>query len=155
MRITRKSFIIVTVCITAALCCAITSLFLTPKVEPINCFCEGEYSLSNQQYDAYDNTTTTGTLVLNAIRKFSDKASFGIQVITGKNNAGSWYGNVIDTIGQHGSATYGMVKEKASGILENAIEASSIEYVDPKASFKSNVIRDNNNDVRGIIFREQ
>ncbi|GIQ68921.1 ABC transporter permease [Xylanibacillus composti] len=52
--------------------------------------------LSQTAFTVYDNTTLSGSQVVNALRKFSDQEQFGIQIITGKNPTGQWYGKVIN-----------------------------------------------------------
>ncbi|EXX87036.1 hypothetical protein BG52_05180, partial [Paenibacillus darwinianus] len=41
--------------------------------------------LSQTAFTVYDNTTLSGSQVVNALRKFRDQDQFGIQIVTGKN----------------------------------------------------------------------
>ena len=45
----------------------------------------------------------------NALRKYADKDQFGIQVITGKNKGGQWYGNQLNISQDMNNADYGSV----------------------------------------------
>lgn len=124
-----------------------------------NDFSSMQTELAAQAFDGYDNTTLTGSQVLNAIRKYNNKTSFGIQVVTGKNTSagqtGSWYGNTVTIAGGAGSTNYGNVTTGGSGTLTNATTESSNDYINPSGQFRGSVIRDNNNAIRGIIFTQQ
>lgn len=121
-----------------------------------NDFSSMQTELAAQAFDGYDNTTLTGSQVLNAIRKYSKKASFGIQVRTGKNiiasQAGSWYINTVET---STGANYGNIRGGPDGQLDNAQDESRTEYINPSGQFKGKVIRDSSNAIRGIIFVQQ
>ncbi|MFS0841358.1 ABC transporter permease [Paenibacillus sp. 1P03SA] len=114
--------------------------------------------LSAQSYLGFDNTTITGSQVLNSIRKFNNKEAFGIQVVTGKNTAsgqpGSWYKNTVSTAGGPGSANYGNITTGGTGSIENATKESSTDYINPNGQFHGEIIRDKNNAIRGIIFTQ-
>lgn len=125
-----------------------------------NDFSSMQTELSNAAFDGYDNTTLTGSQVLNAIRKYLTKESFGIQVRTGKNKlvsstTGMWYNHEIDIDGGSGSVSYGeIIDDDADGTLTIATDEESDHYINPSGQFKGLVIRDNNGVVRGIIFTQ-
>ncbi|MBV6717213.1 ABC transporter permease [Paenibacillus chitinolyticus] len=114
--------------------------------------------LSSQSYLVFDNTTVTGSQVLNSIRKFNNKEAFGIQVVTGKNTAngqpGSWYKNTVSIAGGPGSANYGNVTKGGTGTIENATTESGTDYINPNGQFHGQILRDKNNVIRGIIFTQ-
>lgn len=118
-----------------------------------NNFSNIQTELSQTAFTVYDNTVVSGSQVINALRKFSDKDQFGIQIRTGKNSSGSWYGKTINTTAAVGSVDYGAVIEtKADGSLKNAINEADKEYVNPSGKFQSQIIMDKSNVIRAIVF---
>jgi hypothetical protein len=121
-----------------------------------NDFSSMQTELASQAFDGYDNTTLTGSQVLNALRKYNKRGSFGIQVETGKNRVtsqpGAWYVNVVDLT----STNYGDIASTyATGTLADAVDESKPDYINPSGQFKGKVIRDKSNSIRGIIFIQQ
>jgi hypothetical protein len=111
--------------------------------------------LSQTAFTVYDNTMLSGSQVVNALRKFSDQDQFGIQIVTGKNPAGQWYGKVINTGVPMDSVTYGSVIGAAPGQLSHALDESNVNYVNPSGKFRAQLVHDSSNVIRGIIFRQQ
>lgn len=111
--------------------------------------------LSQMQFTVYDNTVLSGSQTVNAIRKFSGEDQFGIQIITGKNPSGQWYGKVINTGVSMDSITYGTVIGAAPGQLDHTMDESNVNYVNPSGKFRAQLIKDKSNVIRGIIFRQQ
>ena len=115
--------------------------------------------LAEQTFLVYDNTKLSGSQVLNAIRKFKDKDSFGLQVRTGKNVAvgysGSWYHKIIDTANPN-DPNYGQVLSSyPNGSLANATNENDSDYINPSGKFKSSLIRDKSNAIRAIVFFQE
>lgn len=108
--------------------------------------------LSQTAFTVYDNTLVSGSQVVNALRKFNDQDQFGIQVITGKNPAGQWYGKVINIGVPVDSITYGSVVGAAPGKLADAIDEAGVDYVNPSGKFKAQLVKDSSNVIRGIVF---
>ncbi|MBW4081307.1 ABC transporter permease [Paenibacillus sp. S150] len=108
--------------------------------------------LSQTAFTVYDNTLVSGSQVVNALRKFNDQDQFGIQVITGKNPAGQWYGKVINIGVPVDSITYGSVVGAAPGKLADAIDEADVDYVNPSGKFKAQLVKDSSNVIRGIVF---
>ncbi len=94
--------------------------------------------LSQTAFTVYDNTTLSGSQVVNALRKFSDQDQFGIQIVTGKNPAGQWYGKVINTGVPIDSVTYGSVVGEAPGQLSHALDESNVTTSIRAANFGRN-----------------
>jgi hypothetical protein len=117
-----------------------------------NDFSSMQTELSNAAFDGYDNTTLTGSQVLNAIRKYLSKDAFGIQVTTGKNQAagegGAWYNREVMSDGSV-STGYEYIS------VAPALVESSREYINPSGQFKGKVLRDSNGVVRGLSFTQQ
>nr|WP_145406512.1 ABC transporter permease [Paenibacillus xylanexedens] len=111
--------------------------------------------LSDTEYQTYSNTVLSGSQVLNAVRQYMNQEQFGIQVITGKQKAinpdstGTFYGDTFDTV-------TGQVSSKGKNtILTGAETQSRDEYINPSGKFKSSIVRDKNNMIRGIIFIQE
>ncbi|KAA8756730.1 ABC transporter permease [Paenibacillus sp. UASWS1643] len=114
--------------------------------------------LSDTEYQTYSNTTLSGSQVLNAVRQYMNQEQFGIQVITGKQQnssseyekEGVFYGSKFDT-------TTGAVASKDSKNLDlkRAEDQYYPDYINPSGKFKSTIVRDKNNMIRGIIFIQQ
>lgn len=111
--------------------------------------------LSQTAFTVYDNTTLSGSQVVNALRKFSDQDQFGIQIVTGKNPAGQWYGKIINTGVPLDSVTYGSVIGVAPGQLSQTMDESNVNYVNPNGKFRAQIVHDSSNVIRGILFRQQ
>ncbi|GGH22712.1 ABC transporter permease [Paenibacillus segetis] len=119
-----------------------------------NNFSDIQTELSQASFTVYDDTTISGSQVTNALRKFKDREQFGIQVKTGKNSGGQWYGNVLRVSNQDSAEDYGSVIGNKTGNTNNAWNEVLNEYVNPSGKFKAHVIKDNSNVVRGLIFTQ-
>ncbi|TVX85617.1 ABC transporter permease [Paenibacillus agilis] len=121
-----------------------------------NDFNEMNEQLAQTKFNTYENGIQTGSQVKAAIRKFAKIESFGIHVKTGKNKVanqdGSWYNNTVSVAGGPSDPTYGTVVKGASGTIANAEDQLKNDYINPSGRFKSQLVRDSNNAIRGIIF---
>ncbi|GIO80490.1 hypothetical protein J6TS7_41000 [Paenibacillus dendritiformis] len=118
-----------------------------------NEFSSIQTELSKASFTVYDNTTVSGSQVVNAIRKFYKQDQFGVRVITGKNKSsgntdGTYYGSDVLDNGTFSSA-------KRNENLELATLESLDSYVNPSGKFKARVIVDQSNVTRGIVFEQQ
>ncbi len=120
-----------------------------------NNFSSIQTELSQTAFTVYDNTMVSGSQVVNALRKFNDEDQFGIQVTTGKNPTGQWYGKVINTGVPADSVTYGSVVGPGPGSLADAIDEADSDYVNPSGKFKARLVKDRSNVIRGIVFQQQ
>lgn len=120
-----------------------------------NEFSSIQTELSKASFTVYDNTTVSGSQVINAIRKFYMKEQFGIRVITGKNK---------DNPLQHQGFFYGYdIKEDGTVNTNNgrntavqlALDESLDMYVNPSGKFKARLIVDSSNVTRAIVFDQQ
>ncbi len=111
--------------------------------------------LSQTAFTVYDNTTLSGSQVVNALRKFRDQDQFGIQIVTGKNPTGQWYGKVVNTSVPLDSVTYGAIVGAAPGQISQTVDEADINYVNPSGKFRSTLVLDSSNVIRGIVFRQQ
>ncbi|MBU5443161.1 ABC transporter permease [Paenibacillus sp. MSJ-34] len=118
-----------------------------------NNFSNIQTELSQTAFTVYDNTVVSGSQVINALRKYSDKDQFGIRVVTGKNRAGAWYGKVLKTNVGVESPEYGSITDiEPDGRLAFATDEAQIDYVNPSGKFQANIVQDSSNVIRGIIF---
>ncbi len=117
-----------------------------------NNFSDIQTELSQASFTVYDDTTVSGPQVTNALRKFKDRGQFGIQVKTGKNSSGQWYGNVLNISSLSSAEEFGAVNGISYADISNSWNESLIDYVNPSGKFKAKVIKDNSNVVRGLIF---
>lgn len=102
--------------------------------------------LKDQKYLIYDNTTISGSQVVNAIRKFESEGKIGnisIKVITGTGSTTSYY-NTFD--GQ----TISAVGTKPT----NVNDSTHTEYINPSGMFKAEVKRDKNSVIRSVVFKQ-
>lgn len=119
-----------------------------------NNFSDIQTELSQASFTVYDDTTVSGSQVTNALRKFKDRGEFGIQIKTGKNSGGQWYGDVLRISGPLTNEEYGSVSGRSLADIGNTWNEKLNEYVNPSGKFKAKVIKDNSNVVRGIIFTQ-
>lgn len=109
--------------------------------------------LSDTEFNTYNNTTLSGSQVLNAIRQYMNLEQFGIKVMTGKNRGGDFYGNAFDNNNGYWQISSGDNKKLLD--LSKAENQSEPQYINPSGKFNSTIIRDQNSMIRGIIFEQQ
>ncbi|GIP53663.1 MULTISPECIES: ABC transporter permease [Paenibacillus] len=119
-----------------------------------NNFSDIQTELSQASFTVYDDTTVSGSQVTNALRKFKDREEFGIQIKTGKNSTGQWYGDILKINGTLTNEEYGSVSGSSLADIGNTWNEKLNEYVNPSGKFKAKVIKDNSNVVRGLIFTQ-
>ncbi|TYS60698.1 hypothetical protein FZD47_21050 [Bacillus infantis] len=101
--------------------------------------------LKDQKYLIFDNTTISGSQVVNALRKFSSEAeagNIGIRVKTGR-GSDTWYFNTVSNNGD---------TLTPAGKPENVNTSTRTEYINPSGMFKATIIRDSNSVVRAVEF---
>ncbi|MBE7680653.1 MULTISPECIES: ABC transporter permease [Paenibacillus] len=121
-----------------------------------NNFADIQTELSQAAFTVYDGTTISGSQVTNALRKYADKDQFGIQVITGKNKGGQWYGNELNISQDVNNADYGSViaPDNKVGSINQTMSEKDNQYVNPSGKFKAVIVKDKSNVVRGLIFQQ-
>ncbi|MBY0204847.1 ABC transporter permease [Paenibacillus polysaccharolyticus] len=121
-----------------------------------NNFADIQTELSQAAFTVYDGTTISGSQVTNALRKYADKDQFGIQVITGKNKGGQWYGNQLNISQDVNNADYGSViaPDDKVGSINQTMSEKDNQYVNPSGKFKAIIVKDRSNVVRGLIFQQ-
>lgn len=111
-----------------------------------NNFSDIQTELSQAAFTVYDGTTISGSQVTNALRKYKDKDQFGVFIATGKNKAGQWYGNVLESDGSI------LNPDSRQGNINLVMDEKSPEYVNPSGKFRATIVKDNSNVIRGIKF---
>ena len=106
-------------------------------------------------FTVYDNTTVSGSQVVNAIRKFYQKDQFGIRVITGKNKSynlahpGLYYGYDVNS---DGTINFNAMRNTDVYL---ATDEALDSYVNPSGKFKASLVVDSSNVTRAIVFDQQ
>ncbi|WP_138493481.1 ABC transporter permease [Paenibacillus pinistramenti] len=118
-----------------------------------NNFSDIQTELAQASFTVYDDTTISGSQVTNALRKYKGKLQFGIEVKTGKNTTGQWYGYKLD-VSNTASSSYGSVLNDSAASIGSTWDEASNEYVNPSGKFKAEVIKDSSNVVRGLVFTQ-
>ncbi|WP_068617459.1 ABC transporter permease [Paenibacillus tuaregi] len=118
-----------------------------------NNFSDIQTELAQASFTVYDDTSISGSQVVNAIRKFKDKGQFGIKVHTGKNKSGVWYGSSLN-VGDASDGSYGSVIGKSDTDAGVSWDETSPNYVNPSGKFRAQVVKDSSNVVRGLIFTQ-
>lgn len=97
----------------------------------------------------YNNQEISGSEVVNVIRKF-EESYLAILVQTGKNTSGTWYGynaTISSEVATMGSST--------SSSIENAVDETNNQYINPNGRFKGKVYRDVNGTAIAIVFNQK
>jgi DNA integrity scanning protein DisA with diadenylate cyclase activity len=92
----------------------------------------------------YDGVKVSGSEVVNAIKKMSEE-EIGVYVET--NSASTYYGYVFNS-------ESGELKGKSENVYNANIDNTSSEYINPYAMFMGKIIRNSNNVIIGIEFRQ-
>ncbi|KQY91025.1 ABC transporter permease [Paenibacillus sp. Root52] len=136
--------------LTIALITIVVTLFISSTdavKEGQTQFSSIQTQLSQTRYNVYENTTMTGSQVMNAVRQFNNETQFGVFVQTGKGGL-TYYGN---TFNQDTGNIEGVTNNTKLG---PALDEADVNYINPSGKFKASVVRDANNVVRGIIFKQ-
>ena len=105
-------------------------------------------TLSQTKYSAYDNSTVSGSQVLNAVRQYNNQDGFGVVVKTGKGTSTNYGYTFNETTGDITSTTNNVN-------LSPAQDQANTNYVNPSGRFTSKLVSDSNGVVRGIVFSQK
>lgn len=107
--------------------------------------------IEEAEFTMYDHTKVSGTEVVNVVRKYQDER-IGIQVETKKNasSADEWFGYTITS----SDGTY-EIGSSSSSDIDELIDSSNNNYVNPNGQFLGEIIRNENNNIIGLIFEQQ
>ncbi|MGF9975484.1 hypothetical protein [Viridibacillus arvi] len=132
-----------------SLCVVVYSASTDPAKSSTSDFNGMASELKDQKYLSYDNTTVSGSQVINAIRRFSSEGkagNLGVQVVTGQGNS-SWYFNSVSENGDSVTTSTSDISKLSDSV--------SPQYVNPSGTFDSIVVRDSNQVIRAIKFTQQ
>ncbi len=118
-----------------------------------NEFSSIQTELSKASFTVYDNTTVSGSQVVNAIRKFYKQDQFGVSRHHRQKQVEWNYGRDLLRSDVLDNGTISSAKRNES--LELATLESLESYVNPSGKFKARVIVDQSNVTRGIVFEQQ
>lgn len=113
------------------------------KIEEMNA------QIADSDMTIYDDEEISGSEVVNVVRKFK-KSYLGIQVKTGKNTGGTWYGYNVAL-----SSDVGTIGAATSSALTSAIDETSNLYINPNGRFMGKVYRDSNGAVAALVFSQK
>lgn len=99
---------------------------------------------SNNDKTIYDGITVSGSEVINAINKFKNQ-EISVKVITGKST--TYYNYLLDK-GETG------IENESSASVADAKKAASKSYINPGGRFEGSLIRDDNDYIIGICFKQ-
>lgn len=97
----------------------------------------------------YNDQEVSGSEVVNVIRKF-EESYLAIQVKTGNNTGGTWYGYSATT--SSGVASMGGT---SSSSIADAIDETNTRYINPNGRFIGRVFRDNNGAAIAVTFTQK
>lgn len=110
--------------------------------------------IEETEFTIYEDQEVSGSEVVNVVRKYDDKR-IGIFVATGKDTNGAWYINDIDGTNFSSGDYVGEISSGNAGGIEQLIETSDDEYVNPNGRFLGKVIRNENDSIIGLAFTQQ
>lgn len=103
--------------------------------------------MSESQYTNYDGLEVRGSEVVNVLKRFKDEY-IGIQVITKKDTAGTWYIHELDANGNIDSTL-------STPNISIAMDESGKQYINPNGIFIGSLLRDDNDTITALIFTQQ
>jgi len=111
----------------------------------------GEFNTQISEGDLimYDDYQVTGSEVKNIIKKYENEY-LGIQVITGKNRSGSWYGYNASI-----SGSVANIGTQSSNKFSDTIDPTSNQYINPNGDFMGKVYRDENGTIVALVFEQK
>lgn len=118
-------------------------------MEGVNQINEMNQKLAESDVTIYDGAEVTGTDVRNIIKEFEDEY-IGINVKTGKNPSGIWYGYNVSI-----SSDVATIGSASTSKLSDATDEKSTYYINPYGKFEGKVYRDKNGAVAAICFTQQ
>lgn len=97
----------------------------------------------------YDDMEVSGSEIIYAIKSFKEDY-IGVQVITGKNSGGTWYGYNVSI-----SSGVASIGAKSSASLSQALNETSNEYINTGGKFIGKVYRDANGTIAAVTFTQR
>lgn len=117
--------------------------------------------INQAEFNSYDNKDVSGQDVINAAMRYKGRPQFAIKIETGENTDGFYAENTYDTYYKKPAAEGGLVvlTDSNEGPDQTVSEMLDITNkhnctVNTLGRFKSNIYRDQNNEVRLIVFTQ-
>ncbi|WP_042203655.1 hypothetical protein [Paenibacillus camerounensis] len=127
--------------------------------------------INQAEFNSYDNKDVSGQDVINAAMRYKGRPQFAIKIITGENTGGFYAENTYKKFYNQPTDTYNPVVDLTSTLstgTETNIKvaemldqtktpsySSTNHLVNTLATFKAQVYRDSNQEVRLIVFTQQ
>jgi len=107
-------------------------------------------------FTGFVNTYVSGIEVVSALRKCQKTSEFGVQVITKKNPTGTWYFKKVNITSTGSRPEDGTLFDPVGTThwATNVHNPTSDEFISPAGKFHSQILKDNSNVIRGIIFSQ-
>jgi len=101
----------------------------------------------NAKLKNYDNSTASGSQIVDLIKTLKEED--GIKIVVSN-------GYVIQNNGQAEEYDYTKIHAADSTVLQDVIDKTSVNrYINPNASFSSTVIYDENREISSVVFEQQ
>lgn len=110
--------------------------------------------IEETEFTIYEDQEVSGSEVVNSVRKYDDER-VGIFVSTGKDPNGAWYIEDIDGTNFSSNDYIGEIGSGSANGIDQMIDTSANEYVNPNGRFIGKVIRNENDSIIGLAFEQQ
>ena len=101
----------------------------------------------NAKLKNYDNSTASGSQIVDLIKTLKEED--GIKIVVSN-------GHVIQNNGQAEEYDYDKIHAEDSTVLQDVMDKTSVSrYINPNASFSSTVIYDANREISSVVFEQQ
>lgn len=109
-------------------------------------------ALAQSEFNNYENTTITGTDVLEAIKRYKDRPFFSIEM---KTRLMTVYNNANETANCYSAAATSVSVTCTTRVTHELMtDQTKDSYVNPTARFKSSIYKDGNGVIRHIRFEQ-
>jgi len=110
--------------------------------------------IEETEFTIYEDQEVSGSEVVNSVRKY-DNERIGIFVSTGKDSSGTWYIKDINGTSISSNDYIGEIGSGSAAGIDQMIDDSANEYVNPNGRFVGKVIRNENDSIIGLAFEQQ
>jgi len=107
--------------------------------------------LAYTEFAQFDGETVSGSTVVNTLRKYKSSEKLAIQVKTGGNTGGTWYGNTATMTADVVTAITPSATKFPAGVKTETAGT----YVNPNGKFGASIYYDQNRAVRAIVFTQK
>ncbi|MBW7475212.1 hypothetical protein K0T92_10675 [Paenibacillus oenotherae] len=162
-----SGFLKMTISILITLAIITSGLFLWYQTQPIVDLATSQAAaqaaeLKEQEFSAFDNQLVSGSQILTAYRRYWNHENFFLYVRTYNGGTATEFGmNPSGTSSSCRAFNYSSGRFEDTGTSSCYIDEDDVTYysgtyyVPPQARFQSTIIRDDNDRIAAIYFREQ